>query len=112
LIEALTYRMAGHSTSDDPTIYRATEELDAWRERDPVERLRAHLESIGAWDAARETELARVTDDEVKAAIEQAEHTQTPSLESMFDDVYCEMPWHLREQQGDLVEGPRAPGHH
>lgn len=112
LIEALTYRMSGHSTSDDPTIYRSAQELDVWRERDPVERLRAHLEGIGAWNEERESVLGRTIDEEVKAAIEHAENTQPPSLASMFDDVYRELPWHLQEQCRELVEGSRAPGHH
>lgn len=112
LVEALTYRMSGHSTSDDPTIYRSEDQLEPWRRRDPLERLRQHLVGLGAWDDAKEEALGAEIDAEVKAAVEAAEATQAPSLSSMFDDVYAELPWNLREQREELVAGPRAPGHH
>ena len=112
LIEALTYRMAGHSTSDDPTIYRSEEQLEPWRRRDPIERLRQHVVVLGAWDDAKDEALNAEIDEEVKAAVEAAESTQAPSLSSMFDDVYAELPWHLREQREELIAGSRAPGHH
>ena len=112
LIEALTYRMSGHSTSDDPTIYRSEEQVEPWRRRDPLERLRQYLEGHGLWDDAKEEALGAEIDAEVKAAIETSESTERPSLSSMFEDVYADLPWHLREQRDALVGGPRAPGHH
>lgn len=112
LIEALTYRMSGHSTSDDPTIYRTEDQLEPWRRRDPIERLRQHLVGRSAWDDALEEALAAEVDAEVKAAIEASEATELPSLSSMFEDVYADLPWHLREQREELVSGPRAPKHH
>ncbi len=112
LIEALTYRMSGHSTSDDPTIYRSEDQLEPWRKRDPIERLRQHLDLRGLWDAGKQEAWESQVDAEVKAAIEEAENTAPPALSSMFEDVYAELPWHLREQRDDLVSGPRTPGHH
>jgi pyruvate dehydrogenase E1 component alpha subunit/2-oxoisovalerate dehydrogenase E1 component alpha subunit len=97
-VEAVTYRMGGHSTSDDPTRYRSQAEVDAWARKDPVARLRAHLVARALLtdesDAAMEKELVG----EIAAAIEQAEGPPTPSRTSLFDDVYAERPWHLSEQ--------------
>jgi len=105
LIELFTYRGEGHSTSDDPSRYRPAGEAHAWPLGDPIARLAAHLEQLGAWSvqdqAALEVEVAA----EVKAAGKEAESFgtlgvgQRPSAETMFDDVYKELPWHLRLQR-------------
>lgn len=107
LIEAMTYRLAGHSTSDDPTIYRDADELKRWQQRDPIERVRRHLEGRGHWDEPRQARLVRRVEQELQRAIDQAERTEAPSLTSMFQDVYSSMPWHLREQCEQLERGPR-----
>ncbi len=112
LIEALTYRMGGHSTSDDPDRYRGDEQLRPWQARDPLERVRHYLEAQGAWDDERETALMEDIDQRFRAAVKISEATDPPELESMFDDVYEELPWHLREQREQLVKGPRAPKSH
>jgi 2-oxoisovalerate dehydrogenase E1 component alpha subunit len=111
LIEALTYRMAGHSTSDDPSIYRSAEELERWSARDPIARLRRHLEGVEAWDDARQESFEHEIDADIRDAIVQAEEADPPSLASMFDDVFAELPWHLIEQREALLAGPRAPRH-
>jgi pyruvate dehydrogenase E1 component alpha subunit len=111
LIEALTYRMGGHSTSDDPTRYRPESEVEPWATKDPIERLRRHLVSRRLWDEKREERLREEIDQEFKAAVETAERTAPPPLESLFEDVYDELPWHLAEQRDELLAGPRAPGH-
>jgi 2-oxoisovalerate dehydrogenase E1 component alpha subunit len=112
LIEALTYRMGGHSTSDDPTRYRDKREVEPWVTRDPLERVRQHLQGQGRWsDADEESQRAEI-DQKVKDAVSAAEQTPTPRLETMFDDVYASLPWHLKEQRDELLAGPRAPSHH
>ena len=111
LIEALTYRMGGHSTSDDPNRYRTSEELKPWVERDPIERLRRHLLGRGLWDAARDEELKSDVDRRFREAVAAAEHVAPPPLASMFDDVYARPPWHLVEQRAELIAGVRAPTH-
>lgn len=112
LIEALTYRLGGHSTSDDPDRYRGKADLEPWLPRDPVCRLRRHLEIHGHWDDAREREFVERVDAAFREAVASSEATPPPPLESMFDDVYAEPPWHLREQRAQLVQGPRAPRTH
>ena len=104
LIEHFTYRVEGHSTSDDPGIYRPVDEAAAWPFGDPVERMRRHLISSGHWSDDRHTALQKQIVAQVKAAQKEAEkygvlgHGLHQPLETMFDDVFEEMPWHLREQ--------------
>ena len=113
LIEALTYRMGGHSTSDDPNRYRANDLLEPWTHRDPIERLQRYLEQHELWDQRQEDELRADIDRRFREAVSIAERTAGPSLESMFEDVFARPPWHLAEQRAELVAGPRAPsGHH
>src|SRR6186713_243686 len=62
LIEAITYRMGGHSTSDDPNRYRETHAVEAWAARDPIERVRSYLEKRGAWSDAEQARLTAEID--------------------------------------------------
>ncbi|MEZ4374896.1 MAG: thiamine pyrophosphate-dependent enzyme [Polyangiaceae bacterium] len=112
LIEALTYRMGGHSTSDDPNRYRAADEVKPWVDRDPIERIRRYLERNKAWDDNLEEALREDVDKRFREAVAAAEGTEPPSLTSMFEDVYEKMPWHLEEQRDELLAGPRAPKAH
>ncbi|MES2002049.1 MAG: thiamine pyrophosphate-dependent enzyme [Pseudomonadota bacterium] len=105
MIEFFTYRAEGHSTSDDPTGYRPASEAKAWPLGDPVERLKAHLIALGEWDDERHSALAAQCDVEVRAAQKEAEklgilpQQGKDNIESMFEDVYAEVPWHLAEQR-------------
>jgi 2-oxoisovalerate dehydrogenase E1 component alpha subunit len=112
LIEAITYRMGGHSTSDDPNRYRGSEMLEPWASRDPIGRVRAYLEKHELWDGAAEERLIAQVDASFRDAVANAERTPPPPLESMFEDVYARPPWHLQEQRADLLAGPRAPSPH
>ncbi len=112
LIEALTYRMGGHSTSDDPNRYRADDQVKPWAERDPIERLRRYLEAAGHWSPEQEREFQAEIDARFKQAVSIAERTPPPPLESMFDDVYERPSWNLVEQREQLLRGPRAPKPH
>lgn len=112
LVEAITYRMGGHSTSDDPNRYRESEAVQAWAARDPIERVRSYLVQRGAWSEADDKTLRADIDARFREAVAIAEKTPPPALESMFDDVYAKVPWHLAEQRAELVAGPRAPSPH
>ena len=109
LIECETYRIGAHSSSDDPTRYRDEREVEAWRKRDPLELLRGRLQSWGLWAARDEEELRASALDEVNRAIAEAERKPPPSRESLFDDVYSNAPWSLREQREELLAAPAAP---
>lgn len=111
LLECLTHRLSGHSTSDDPTRYRGQEEMAAERSKDPIPRMRAYLEKKGLWSEQQQAALIAKVDAEMKAAIEVAEKTAAPELDTMFDDVFEQRPWHLREQYEESKHAPRAQGH-
>ncbi len=111
LIEALTYRMGGHSTSDDPNAYRGPEDLEAWKPRDPIERVRKHLIEGGAWSEQKDAELRRELEANFKALVADSEQVGKPGIESLFEDVFADKTWNLEEQQKELLNGPRAPEH-
>ena len=111
-VELVTYRLGGHSTSDDPTIYRPESELEAGRRADPMLRLRKHIEQRGVWDEEREAQWREACDTEVKDCARRAEEKPPPSLRDVFTDVYSTEPLHLREQQARCLSGPRAPEEH
>jgi len=104
LIELYTYRAEGHSTSDDPNRYRPLDEWSAWPLGDPIERLKRHLIAIGAWSDQQHQELLEEATTTVRAAQREAEAigtlSQGPHLprQTMFEDVFKDMPWHLRRQ--------------
>ncbi|HKO93188.1 MAG TPA: thiamine pyrophosphate-dependent enzyme [Polyangiaceae bacterium] len=112
LIELLTYRMGPHSSSDDPKVYRSDEETESYRKQDPILRLRRHLEVIGAWGERDERALVERVEGELKQAIDTAEKKPGPAIETLFDDVYAERPWHLSEQCESTVNGPRPKKGH
>lgn len=103
LIEWVTYRVAPHSTSDDPSKYRPKEESDAWPLGDPILRLQNHLIKLGIWSEERQVQAETEFDEEVRAATKEAESNGTmgsgSSPKEMFECVFEEMPPHLREQR-------------
>jgi pyruvate dehydrogenase E1 component alpha subunit len=98
LVECVTYRMGPHSTSDDPDLYRDAESVALWKARDPIARLRRHLEHLGIMEAALDARMGTELDEEIKRAIDAAEAKPPPARDTMFDDVYAERPWNLVEQ--------------
>ena len=103
LIESVTYRMHSHTTADDATRYRPLAEVEAWRRRDPIERFRLHLAWRGIWTPEDDEKAWASARQEVAQAIEEAERTPLPAVSTLFDDVYAELPPHLREQRDALV---------
>lgn len=105
LVEYVTYRVGGHSTSDDPAAYRPKQESDAWPLGDPILRLKGHLIERGIWSEERHRQAEAEVMDEIISNQKQAEaigtlHTgRRPSPRDMFEDVYAEMPPHLIEQR-------------
>lgn len=102
LIEAITYRMGAHSTSDDPKRYRTEEETEAWARRDPIDRLRRYLEAQGLWDGRREEVLVAELDGLIQASLQRVEGAPPPPLESMVEDVYAAMTPLLSEELEEL----------
>jgi len=108
LIEWVTYRAGAHSTSDDPSKYRPRDEGAAWPLGDPIERLKRRLIAGQEWSQARHEQMRAEVEAEVLEAAREAERHGTlhdgprPSPASMFEDVYKDMPRHLREQRQQL----------
>ena len=98
LIEAVTFRQGGHSTSDDPKSYRDNAEEEMWLARDPICRLKLYLIDQGHWDEDRECQLETEIRETIRTTLGQASRSEPPALETAFQDVYDKMPWHLREQ--------------
>jgi len=96
LIELVTFRMAGHSSSDDPTRYIGAEKFEEYKQLDPLLRLRRLLESKGLWDEEKDEALRQEVRDEVNGAVKENERVPKPELETLFSDVYAEMPADLR----------------
>jgi 2-oxoisovalerate dehydrogenase E1 component alpha subunit len=108
LIEHYTYRAEGHSTSDDPSRYRPSDDAKAWPLGDPIERLKVHLIALGEWTEEQQQEAHKEAVEQVKVANKEAEangtlgHGEPPSLKTMFEDVFKDMPDHLRRQRQQM----------
>jgi pyruvate dehydrogenase E1 component alpha subunit len=103
-LELVTYRRLGHSSSDDPSRYRDEAEVAVWERRDPVERLRRHLDARGLWDSDRETALQDRIAAEVNEAIRQAEAASPPDKASLVTDVFAELTPQLEEQLREALD--------
>ncbi len=110
-IEAVTYRIGAHSTSDDPTRYRSDAEVEAWKRKDPLDRLAKHMRHVGLLDDALDKALEEELTAEIAAAVKEVEALPAPDRASIFDDVYAELPWHLAAQREELMRTPAAPSH-
>ena len=104
LIEAYTYRMAAHTSSDDPTRYRHADELEVWRLRDPVERLKVFLARQGLADRTYFDQVDREADEVAVMVRDGVRSMPEPSPESMFDGVYAEPHALVEQQRRDLQE--------
>lgn len=102
LIEAMTYRLGAHSTSDDPTLYRSNDEVVSWEKKSPILRLGRYLEAKGLWNEERDKELHARISEEITKAIAVAKETPPPALESIVENVYFEVPPELKEQYNEL----------
>jgi 2-oxoisovalerate dehydrogenase E1 component alpha subunit len=98
LIEAMTYRMGPHSTSDDPSRYRKEEEVEKWRSKCPVLRLRKILEEKKLWNNTIEEAWKAQITKEIDEAITTAQATPKPDKESLIENVYFEVPEKLKKQ--------------
>ncbi|MFW2829363.1 3-methyl-2-oxobutanoate dehydrogenase (2-methylpropanoyl-transferring) subunit alpha [Sphingomonas sp. ID0503] len=116
LIEHYSYRAEGHSTSDDPSKYRSAEERSAWPLGDPIVRLKDHLIALGAWDEERQSAMDKELAEEVRAAGKEAEKLGIlgdglhQPFDTMFEEVFEDMPWHLREQMAQMKAEREAAG--
>ncbi|WP_447007647.1 pyruvate dehydrogenase (acetyl-transferring) E1 component subunit alpha [Saccharothrix isguenensis] len=104
LIEALTYRIEAHTNADDATRYRTSDEVAAWLDRDPVDRLEAYLTTRGLLDNALRASIAAEAEEFAASVRSKMNVDVEPSPADLFEHVYATMPSHLREQAAALRE--------
>ena len=107
LVEAVQYRFGAHTTADDPSVYRDSEEVEQWQRKDPLVRMERFLRDRGLLDDERVETIEADVSEEVTSAIEAAEHRLRPDPEEMFRDVYAE-PTEQMEAQRAYLEALRA----
>ena len=111
-LELLTYRMGAHSTSDDPSRYRDESITEAWKERDPLTRFRLYLGHEGYLEEAAADALEATLAAEIRTTLSEVEAADAmPPLETLFDDVYAERTWLLKEQAVEAAKYPLPAGH-
>jgi len=106
MIECVTYRMKMHTTADDPKKYRKEEEVEKWKERDPITRFRKYLKDKGLLSDDKIKELENSIQEEIKSAVKRAEEMMKDFTDPlrMFDHIYKERPFYLEEQRKELAE--------
>lgn len=102
LIECVMYRLSDHSTADDAKKYRTQEEVDFWKKKDPVDRLKKFLEQRGSWSGEDEKRLVIECEEKINAAVKEAESFKAPTFEDLFKNTFDEMPWFLKEELEEL----------
>lgn len=103
LIEAMTYRLAAHSTSDDPASYRAKSEEQDWQHKDPIVRMQHHLQQQGWFDNDQINAYCQTQRSAILQALKTAEIQPKLDVREIVTDVYHDIPWHLVQQRDELV---------
>jgi len=98
-IEAVTYRLADHTTADDARRYRDPKEVDAWTGKDPIIRLRAYLNGKGLWNDAKQATLEAAATEQANTVVQTAFDVPVPSTNDIFDFTYATLPKDLEEQK-------------
>ena len=104
VVELITYRLSDHTTADDASRYRADEEVESAWKREPIGRMKTYLMDQNKWSDAQETELLEDAARQVEAAVAEYQAVGDPSIESMFDYMYGEMPSDLEAQRDRAIE--------
>jgi len=109
LIEAMTYRYGGHATADDDSLYRSAEEVEAWKAKDAIERLRRFLESRGEWDERSGEKVAMEIKDSVDAAITAIEAEPFPDRDDAVRHGFARIPEHTVSQLNAMQRAHGEP---
>ena len=102
LIEAITYRLADHTTADDARRYRDPAEVESWQAKDPAIRLRKYIERKGLWDDAKQAALEERAKAIVSEVVKASEGIAKPSPTEMFDSMYAELTPELARQRNTM----------
>lgn len=111
LLVLKTYRMMGHSSSDDPTKYRDSAEVEQWAARDPLDRLERHLIAQGALAQGERAKLEAELFEEIDREIHVQEAAAPMALKTLVEDVYADVPRHLRLQYNRFIAVAERLGH-
>jgi len=98
LIEAYTYRLGDHTTSDDARRYRSEEEVEKWEKKDPLKRFRIYLEKKDLWSEEEEEKIQDEVKNTIDEAVEKALSHPEPRIENVFEYTYKEVPPYVNEQ--------------
>jgi 2-oxoisovalerate dehydrogenase E1 component len=109
LIEAMTYRYGGHATADDDSLYRSAEEVEGWKAKDAIERLRRFLEGRGEWDKRGGEKVAMEIKDSVDAAITAIEAEPLPDRDDTVRHGFARIPEHTVEQLNAMQRAHDEP---
>ena len=110
LIEAYTYRLGDHTTSDDATRYRVESELEEWMQKDPLDRFNRYLEAKGLWNDDLEKAAVSEASELVEKSVSEAENYPRPKVEDVFQYMYGEMSPDLLEQMQRIKDEPVKKG--
>lgn len=110
LVELVTYRMDDHTTADDASRYRTEEMVAPWRAKDPIDRMRAYLTKDHGWGEQKDADLVAECTAEVEQAVRSYEAAAPPEPADLFDHMYAEEPWNLREQREELLRSLDGSG--
>jgi 2-oxoisovalerate dehydrogenase E1 component alpha subunit len=102
LIEAMTYRLAAHSTSDDPSGYRSKDEEVKWQLKDPLLRFKRWLDAKGWYNEKELEKYIEKSREDILASLKRAEKVPINPLKDIIEDVYDSPPWHLQKQLKEL----------
>ncbi len=107
LIEAVTYRMSFHNTTDNPSRYEDPKEHEEARRRDPIERVQKYLAGLGLWDAKREANLTDELQSEIDSALAAAAAAPVAGPQDLFENVYEHPPQRVLQQRAEMLDGRR-----
>lgn len=110
LIELVTFRMGDHTTADDATRYRTEEMLKLWEKKDPIERLKKYLIAKRGWTENKDHVLLAELSQEIENAVKEYESVEQADPVTMFNYMYSELPWNLKEQQEEVREFAQSGG--
>ncbi|MGH7827528.1 MAG: pyruvate dehydrogenase (acetyl-transferring) E1 component subunit alpha [Candidatus Binatia bacterium] len=109
LIECVTYRLADHTTADDASRYRSREEVELWKRKDPIERLRKYMEEKDLWTRSYDQSVRSEAKEKVEQAVHEEESFPPPDPRDMFRFTFQELTASLKEQMESFVD---ANGRH
>ncbi|HAV20164.1 MAG TPA: pyruvate dehydrogenase (acetyl-transferring) E1 component subunit alpha [Firmicutes bacterium] len=99
LIEAFTYRLGPHTTSDDPTIYRKDEEVEEWKKKDPIKRFKTYLINKKLWSDEQDRELDEQYEQLITETFKRVENSDNPTIDEVFDYTFVNIPQDLIDQK-------------